>query len=79
VHEVLPAYPKGLDGARAAGHVTVDSIVDATGHVIDAFVTRSSALDYLDAAAMNAALASTYRPAASGAVRAYELTYRFVP
>lgn len=79
VHEVLPMYPKGADGTRAAGHVTVDTLIDATGHVVDAFVTASSGLDYLDAAAMNAALASTYQPATAGAVRAYELTYRFVP
>jgi TonB family protein len=78
-HEVMPVYPQSADGTRAAGHVTIDSIVDATGHVIDSFITRSSGLDYLDASAMKAALASTYEPAASGAVRAYELTYRFVP
>ena len=79
VHEVLPAYPKSADGTRAAGHVTVDTLVDATGHVADAFVTGSSGLNSLDAAAMNAALASTYQPSTAGAVRAYELTYRFVP
>lgn len=78
-HEVLPVYPKAADGTREAGHVTIDSIVDATGHVVDAFVTRSSGLDSLDASAMSAALASAYVPAAAGAVRAYELTYRFVP
>lgn len=79
VHEVLPGYPKGADGTRAAGHVTVNTLVDATGHVVDAFVTSSSGLDNLDTAAMIAALASTYQPASKGAVRAYELTYRFVP
>jgi hypothetical protein len=40
---------------------------------------RRATVDDLDAAAMKAALASTYEPAAAGAVRAYELTYRFVP
>jgi len=78
-HEILPAYPTAADGTRAAGHVTVDTIVDSTGHVVDAFLTWSSGLDYLDAAAMKAAIASTYQPAAAGAVRAYGMTYRFVP
>ncbi|HYK53283.1 MAG TPA: TonB family protein, partial [Candidatus Eremiobacteraceae bacterium] len=78
-HEVVPAYPKGADGNRTAGHLTIDSIVDGSGRVIDAFVTSSSGIDYLDAAAMKAALASTYEPAPAGAVRAYQLTYRFVP
>lgn len=78
-HEVLPLYPTEADGKRAAGHVTIDGIVDSAGRVVEAFVTSSSDLDDLDKAAMDAATASTYGPAAKGSFVAFETTYRFMP
>jgi TonB family protein len=77
--EVWPEYPAASDGTRAAGHVTIDAFVGGDGKVVDAFVTGSSGLAYLDKAAVDAAIASTCQPASKGTARAYELTYRFVP
>lgn len=77
--EVWPKYPIEPDGKRAAGHVTIDGLNDATGLVVDAWITRSSGLDDLDNAAMDAAIASKYQPPAKGALAAFETTYRFVP
>jgi len=77
--EVWPAYPAGADGQRAAGHVNVEVIVDQSGRVREAFVTKSSGVNQLDVAALDAAEASTYKAAPAGGVTLYGFTYRFVP
>jgi protein TonB len=78
-HEVWPRYPSETGGVRRAGYAVVQTVVDDTGTVREAFVVQSSGFRSLDLTAVAAAASSTYRPPSSGAVALYEAVYQFVP
>lgn len=77
--EVWPEYPVGKNGARDGGFAVVQTVVDETGTIREAFLTQSSGVRSLDSAALYAATSSDYQSAVPGGVALYEAVYQFVP
>jgi TonB family protein len=85
-HDVQPLrlvdarFPDEARYDRAFGTVVVDALVDPSGHFISAKIARSSGNPFIDAAAVQAARESTFKPkmvACKAVAGEYELTTNF--
>ncbi len=61
--QISPAYPRSARAAGAQGTVRITALIDATGAVVSAEVSRSSGTVSLDRAALDEVRHTTFQPA----------------